>query len=236
MISITLVSSPIHACSYIDEQRSRTVFVYPPDQLNTAVYSQLIQKGFRRSGDDVYVPDCPFCSACISSRLAVSQFKASRSQQRCWKKNNQTKAVIKPAIFEQAHYDLYLRYQKRRHRGGDMAESSADDYLNFLSSSWCDTVFVEFLINEQLVGVAIVDQLDNALSAVYTFFDPEFSDYGLGVYAVLWQIEYAKREQKEFLYLGFWIKACQKMTYKSNYQPLQLLRNNQWQNYTDVQI
>jgi len=91
-----------------------------------------------------------------------------------------------------------------------MAESSPSEYINFLSSSWCDTVFVEFLINDELAGIAVVDQLDNALSAVYTFFDPKFSHYSLGVYAVLWQIEQAKRQQKEFLYLGFWIQACQK--------------------------
>jgi arginine-tRNA-protein transferase len=234
MISITLVSSPTHACSYLDEQISQTVFVYPPSQLNTAIYSQLIQQGFRRSGDDVYVPHCPQCNACIPARLAVKEFKPNRSQQRCRIKNSQTQAVIKPAVFEQAHYELYIRYQKHRHRGGDMAESSPDDYFNFLSSSWCDTVFVEFLINEQLVGIAVIDQLNNALSAVYTFFDPEFSDYSLGVYAVLWQIDYAKRQQKDFVYLGFWIKACQKMAYKSNYQPLQIFRNRQWQNYTTL--
>jgi arginyl-tRNA--protein-N-Asp/Glu arginylyltransferase len=231
MISITLVSSPVHVCSYLEELRSQTAFVYPLSQLNTAVYSQLIQQGFRRSGDDVYVPHCPECNACIPARLAVSEFKANRSQQRCWKKNSQTKAVIKPPVFEQAHYDLYLRYQRSRHCGGDMAESSPEDYMNFLSSSWCDTLFVEFLINGQLVGVAVIDYLDNALSAVYTFFDPKFSDYGLGVYAVLWQIDYAKHQQKEFVYLGFWIKACQKMAYKSNYQPLQIFRDRQWQNY-----
>ena len=234
MISITLVSSPTHACSYLDEQLSQTVFVYPPSQLNTAIYSQLIQQGFRRSGDDVYIPHCPNCTACIAARLAVCEFKANRSQERCRKKNSQTKTVIKPAVFEQAHYELYIRYQKHRHRGGYMAESSPDDYINFLSSAWCDTVFVEFLINDQLVGVAVIDQLNNALSAVYTFFDPEFSDYSLGVYAVLWQIDYAKRQQKDFVYLGFWIKACQKMAYKSNYQPLQIFRDRQWQNYTTL--
>lgn len=233
MISITLVSSPPHLCNYLDEQRSQTVFVYPTDQLNTSIYSQLIKQGFRRSGDDVYVPHCPHCNACIPARLAVKEFKPNRSQQRCWKKNSQTKAVVKPAIFEQAHYDLYLRYQRTRHRGGEMAESSREDYFNFLSSAWCDTVFVEFSINDQLVGVAVVDQLDNALSAVYTFFDPDFSDYGLGVFAVLWQIDYARQLQKEFVYLGFWIKACQKMSYKSNYQPLQILRDQQWQDYDD---
>jgi arginine-tRNA-protein transferase len=229
MTSIPLVLTQPHPCSYLDEQQSQSIFVHPSYPLNTVIYGQLIKQGFRRSGDEIYVPHCPHCAACIPARLAVHQFKANRSQQRCLQKNSQTKAVIKPARFELAHYELYLRYQQSRHTGGNMAESSPSEYINFLGSSWCDTVFVEFSINDQLAGIAVVDQLDNALSAVYTFFDPQFSTHSLGVYAVLWQIEQAKQQQKEFLYLGFWIQACQKMAYKSNYQPLQILRDKQWQ-------
>lgn len=228
MISIPLILIPPHACSYLDDQQSQSVFVHPTYPLTTSIYTQLIAQGFRRSGDEVYAPHCPNCAACIPARLAVHDFKPDRSQQRCWRKNSQTTAIIKPAVFEQAHYELYLRYQQIRHTGGNMAESSPDDYIDFLSSSWGNTVFVEFSINNELAGVAIVDQLDNALSAVYTFFDPKFSSYSLGVYAVLWQIDYAKRQHKNFLYLGFWIQACQKMAYKSHYQPLQLFRNKQW--------
>ncbi len=228
MISIPLVLTSIHPCSYLENEQSQSIFVHPSYPLTTSIYTQLIAQGFRRSGDEVYVPHCPHCEACIPVRLAVNQFKPNRSQQRCLHKNSHTKVVIKPAVFEQAHYELYLRYQLTRHTGGNMAESSPDEYINFLSSSWCDTVFVEFSIDDELAGVAIVDQLDNALSAVYTFFDPKFSNYSLGVYAVLWQIEQAKSQQREFLYLGFWIQACQKMAYKHNYQPLQIFRNKQW--------
>jgi leucyl-tRNA---protein transferase len=228
MISIPLILTPPHRCSYLDDQQSQSVFVHPDYPLTTSIYTQLIERGFRRSGDEVYVPHCANCTACIPARLAVNDFKPDRSQQRCWRKNSDTTVIIKPAVFEQAHYDLYLRYQQLRHTGGDMAQSSPDDYIDFLSSSWCDIVFIEFSIKGELAGVAIVDQLDNALSAVYTFFDPKFSSYSLGVYAVLWQIDYAKQQHKDFVYLGFWIQACQKMAYKSNYQPLQLLRNKQW--------
>lgn len=228
MISIPLVITPPRACSYLDEQQSQSIFVHPSYSLNTTIYSQLIQQGFRRSGDEVYVPHCPHCSACVSARIAVHQFKPNRSQQRCLRKNSHTTAVIKPAVFVEAHYELYLRYQNIRHTDGDMALATPDDYIGFLSCSWTDTMFVEFSIDGELAGIAVVDQLNNALSAVYTFFDPKFASYSLGVYAVLWQIEQAKLQQKEFLYLGFWIKNCQKMAYKSNYHPLQILHDKQW--------
>jgi len=228
MITIPLFLTQEHPCSYLDNESSQSVFVYPSYPLTTAIYAQLITQGFRRSGNEVYAPQCPHCSACLPARLAVARFKPNRSQQRCIKKNINTLAVVKPATFEQAHYDMYLRYQAIRHSDGSMAHSSPDDYINFLSSSWCDTKFVEFSINNELAAIAVIDQFDIALSAVYTFFEPKFSSYSLGAYAVLWQIEQAYHQQKEFLYLGFWIKACKKMAYKNVYQPLEFLIDKQW--------
>ena len=228
MMSIPLFLSQEHSCSYLEGERAQSVFVHPSCPVTTAIYGQLIEQGFRRSGDEIYAPHCPHCSACIPVRLPVEKFKPGSSQKRCLSRNIDTQVVVKPAVFEQAHYELYLRYQAIRHGEGAMADFSPDDYLDFLGSSWCDTQFVEFSINNELAAVAVVDQFEQAWSAVYTFFDPKFASASLGVYAVLWQIEQAHRQQKEFLYLGFWIKACKKMAYKSDYQPIQLLIDNQW--------
>ena len=228
MISIPLFLTQEHPCSYLEGERAQSVFVHPSYPVTTSIYAQLIEQGFRRSGDKIYAPHCPHCSACIPVRLPVEKFKPSRSQKRCIHKNIDTQVIVKPAVFEQAHYDMYLRYQAIRHSDGSMANASPDDYLDFLGSSWCNTRFVEFSINNELAGVAVIDQFEQAWSAVYTFFEPKFSSYSLGVYAVLWQVEQACLQQKEFLYLGFWIKTCKKMAYKSDYQPIQLLIDNQW--------
>ncbi|CCE22527.1 arginyltransferase [Methylotuvimicrobium alcaliphilum] len=227
--TIPLFLSEKHSCSYLDDRIACSAFVHPSFELNNAFYSRLIERGFRRSGDYVYAPRCPQCQACTPARLPVAQFKPKRNQQRCLKKNQNTQTVIKPARFEQAHYDLYLRYQDSRHSDGSMAKSSPEEYLNFLGSRWCNTFFVEFLIDEQLIAVATIDRLDNALSAVYTFFDPDFSHLSPGMYAVLWQIEWAKQLKLDWLYLGFWIKDCRKMAYKIEYQPIELLIDNVWQ-------
>jgi arginine-tRNA-protein transferase len=228
MTSIPLFLSQEHPCGYLDDEKAQSLFVHPGYPVTSSIYGQLIAQGFRRSGDEVYTPHCPHCSSCISVRLPVNKFKPSRSQKRCLSKNTSTQVIVKPAIFEQAHYDMYLRYQAIRHSDSSMATASPDEYLNFLGSSWCNTRFVEFSINNELAGVAVIDQFEQAWSAVYTFFEPKFKDYSLGVYAVLWQIEQAVLQQKEFLYLGFWIQACKKMAYKSDYQPLQLLIDKQW--------
>ncbi len=228
MISVPLFATEQTPCSYLDNRNSRSIFVHPSFLLNTEIYSQLIEQGFRRSGNEVYAPQCPTCSECIPARLNVDEFRPNRNQKRCVKKNQSTEVNVKPAQFEQAHFELYLRYQKYKHAGGGMASSTKEDYINFLSSRWCNTLFVEFLIDNELAAVAIVDLLDNALSAVYTFFDPKLASHSLGTYAVLWQLNHAEKMGLEFLYLGFWIKDCQKMSYKALFQPVQGFIENEW--------
>ena len=228
MISIPLVLSQEHPCGYLETKIAQSLFVHPSYLITTSTYAHLLEQGFRRSGEEVYAPHCSHCSACIPARLPLKKFKPSKSQRRCMRKNIETQVNIKPAIFEQAHYDMYLRYQAIRHPEGSMINTSPENYFSFLGSSWCNTQFVEFSIHNELAGIAIIDQFDEAWSAVYTFFEPKFSDYSLGVYAILWQIQQANLQQKEYLYLGFWLKDCTKMSYKTCYQPIQLLIDKQW--------
>ena len=197
--------------------------------MDNAVYAALLANGYRRSGDQVYKPYCSSCQACVSTRIPVNDFKPNRRQRRCSQKNQHTQVVIKTSEFNERHFDLYRRYQIARHQKTQDDDINREDFLHFLGSRWCETWFVEFLIGGQLAAVAVVDSLSNALSAVYTYFDPDFADYSPGVFAVLWQIEEARRRNLEYVYLGFWIADCRKMNYKIQYQPLEGLLGDRWQ-------
>lgn len=235
MTSIPLFVTGDHPCSYLEFESARSAFVHPAFEMTSNVYKVLLRHGFRRSGGDVYTPQCRDCSACIPARIPLARFQPDRRQRRCRQKNAETQVVLKPPAFEQAHYDLYLRYQHSRHADGLMAQAGPDEYLQFLSSTWCDTVFAEFSIGGELAALAVVDCFSDAWSAVYTFFDPKFSEYSPGVYAVLWQIEAAKARGCEFLYLGYWIENCRKMAYKSAYHPLQVYRDKEWRDLPPAQ-
>lgn len=235
MTSIPLILTQAHPCSYLEGEQAQSLFVHPACRLTTAMYGQLLELGFRRSGDEVYAPRCAKCSACIPARVKVAEFKPDRSQKRCLKRNSNTRVILKPPVFEQAHYEMYLRYQHFKHEGGAMEDAGPSEYLNFLGSSWCHTYFAEFSIDDELSALAVIDQFDQSWSAVYTFYEPKFSEYSPGMYAVLWQIEQARRLQKKFLYLGFWIKNCRKMSYKSIYQPLQLYVRQEWVDFASAE-
>jgi len=217
-----------HPCSYLPGQVSRSAYVDPYLQLDVATYSKLAAQGFRRSGDLVYRPQCPSCSACVPIRIPVGRFSPNRTQVRTLRNNANLTVAAKPAEFVEEHYQLFLRYVAARHDDGGMADSTPQDYMGFLGSSWADTSFVEFRLQEKLVGIAVVDSLETSLSAVYTFFDPFHADRGLGTLAVLWQIGESKRLGLDWLYLGFWIGACRKMNYKDHYRPLEALIGGQW--------
>lgn len=219
-----------HACSYLEDRLARNIYPDPLRPLTNSLYSQLIQHGFRRSGEHVYRPFCPACDACVPVRIDVNNFKPNRSQRRCLRDNNDIDIVIKPAIFDAEHYDLYQRYLAHRHPGGGMDNPSQETYLQFLTSSWSDTAFIEFRTRQHLLAVAITDFVTDAASAFYTFFDPDCCARGLGTFAILKQIQIAQQQNLSWLYLGYWIGDSPKMRYKSRFSALQQF-DGQWHNF-----
>lgn len=228
MKSLPLYLGYEHDCDYLPGQRAQMVYVDPHATLDKSMYSRLATNGFRRSGGLVYRPHCAACAACMPVRVAVEDFQPDRSQRRALKTNADLRAIAKPPIFDERHYRLYLRYLRARHPDGNMAEASPEDYLGFLGNAWGETVFYEFLAGDELLAVAVVDHLDEGLSAVYTFYDPGQTRRGLGSFAVLWQIGEARRRGLPWVYLGFWIRECRKMAYKDNFRPFEALLGNQW--------
>ena len=217
-----------HSCSYLEEQEATTLFIDPRTPMTGTLYSQLSQLGFRRSGSHLYRPNCGSCKACVPARIPVSVFKARRSQKRCWKHNADLQVEETGTIEGDEYFDLYRRYIEARHRDGDMYPPSREQYQSFLSAEWGVTRFFRLNLEGRLAGVAVADELDDGLSAIYTFFEPELHSRSLGTYAVLWQIHATRQLGLDYLYLGYWIKECQKMAYKIQYRPLELYINGQW--------
>ena len=221
-------------CSYLQGRDAISVFADPEATLSTAIYDQLARYGFRRSGDSLYVPACPGCSECIPVRIPVSRFKRSRNLQKTWNRNRDLVCRTLAPEFNEQHFELYVRYMSSRHPDGGMNNPDPDDYMRFLTSDWCDTLFMEFRLGETPVALAVTDHLHNATSAVYTFFDPDLERRSLGTYAVLRQIELAQDMGCEWLYLGYWIPGSRKMQYKSRFRPIQAYYEGRWQPIEDT--
>jgi arginine-tRNA-protein transferase len=217
-----------HPCSYLAGHMSTILFVDPQRILSEGEYGTFVRQGFRRSGDLVYRPHCQGCSACVAVRVPVREFAPTRGQRRVWERNRDIEVVRLPARFEQAHFDLYRRYQAGRHPDSGMNDADPQKYLGFLASRQVETAFFELRAQGRLLGVAVADVLPDGLSAVYTFYDPDLPQRGLGVYAVLWEMAETKQRGLDYLYLGYWIAESPKMSYKANYQPIEALQDGRW--------
>jgi arginine-tRNA-protein transferase len=225
-----------YPCSYLRDQQARSQVATPALLIGTPVYSELVQRGFRRSGTYTYRPHCDNCQACVPLRISAQQFAANRSQKRAWKQHAHLESTLHPLHDNPEYYELYQRYQRARHKDGGMDNDDRESYQNFLLQSHVDSLLVEFrepfdrAQDRQgvLRMVSVIDLLSDGLSSVYTFYEPDLPRARLGVYNVLWQIELCRKLGLDFVYLGYWIENSRKMAYKTQYQPAQGLLDGIW--------
>lgn len=229
MKTLQLYLGQEHACSYLTGRRAGSILIDPQEDVTSNVYSQLIEQGFRRSAAHVYRPLCQACKACVSVRIPVQAFTATRAQKKIIRRNQDLSVRAVSSQFRSEHYALYQRYIEQRHADGDMYPPTIEQYTNFLNTDLDFARFYEFRLNEKLLAVAVTDVLACGLSAMYTFFEPDDTRRSLGRYAILWQIQESQRLDLPYLYLGYWIKDCKKMNYKTQYQPLEGFINAHWQ-------
>lgn len=221
------LSSPVK-CSYLEDRQSSSQIIVPVNEINALYYAPLLRQGFRRSGLFVYRPQCVNCSACRSVRIDVNQFTVSKRFKRIINKNRHLHCRRLPLRWEEEHFQLYKKYQLKRHNETPQELTMREDYKEFILQSYVESALLEYRDhNHQLKMVSVIDISDDGISAVYTFYDPDDKN-SLGHYGILCQLDLCKVSAKPWLYLGYWVKGCKKLSYKMDYQPLEIFRDGAW--------
>lgn len=227
-------------CPYVVGQMERKIFTHLGGSDAAGLNDILTQSGFRRSQSIAYRPSCETCQACISVRVLVDEFRPTRNMKRVRKANTDlvpTRVSPEPSSDQ---YSIFRAYLDARHSDGGMADMTIFDYALMVEDTSIDTHLIEYRLREpimlenevrksgELLGVSLTDQLEDGLSMVYSFFEPECPERSLGTYMILDHIERTRRLGLPYLYLGFWVEGSDKMDYKTRFRPQQHLTPSGW--------
>jgi len=232
--SFVFHTTGLNPCPYLPEQSERKI-VTDLNQADPNRYHDLLSRsGFRRSHRIAYAPACPNCSACTPVRIRVADFKKSSSFQRILKRNSDLSMTPCAAKATGEQHKLFMEYQEFRHTGGDMATMSFLDYQAMVEDTPIETFIYEYRTpDEILVAAILVDVMADGLSAVYSFFKTDEPKRSLGTFVVLSLVDVCETLDLPYVYLGYWIANCQKMSYKTRFKPLEAFKGDGWADLDD---
>ncbi len=216
-------------CPYLPGRLERKIVTELSGPDAEALHEALSRAGFRRSHSIAYTPACPGCNACIPVRIVVRDFVPDRTMRKINRTNADLSALEVPARASAEQYRLFSRYQDARHAGGDMALMGFYDYRSMVEDSPIDTSMIEFRDTHGILRAAcLTDRMNDGLSAVYSYYDPDQSHRSFGTYVILWLVARAKELGLPYVYLGYWIAESRKMSYKARFAPLEAFGPGGW--------
>lgn len=222
-------------CPYLEQRVARLPMRLPTRPLTAAEFSERLHIGDRRQGLVLYRPSCPECRACEAIRLDIHTFRPNKTQRRIYRRGQSSFRVeLGEPRLSAEKVALYNKHKVGRSLMGEGDPIDETGYGAFLVDSCTDSFEIRYYLDDgsaqagELVGVAVVDRGSDALSAVYTYFDPEIGPLSPGVFSVLEQMELCRRWGLRWLYLGLYVKDCGSMAYKARYLPHERLLDGRW--------
>lgn len=222
-------------CPYLDGRMERKLFTALQGESADKLNDSLSQQGFRRSQNVLYRPSCAECTACLSARIDVKAFTASRSQKRTSKRNEDLLRRATSPWASEEQYDLFRTYLDSRHADGGMADMDVFEFAAMIEETPIRSRVVEYThrTSGQLIGVSLTDVLSDGLSMVYSFYEPDMPRRSLGTYMILDHVEIAREAGLPYVYLGYWVPGSQKMGYKAKFSGLEVYAGGAWQRMTN---
>ncbi len=212
-------------CAYLPKQKTRMYYRYIQDA-STQFVSSVIQRGWRRFGNYFFYPICQGCNECKSLRIDTKSFEPSRSQKKAIKRNRDTKILIQSPTLSIEHIELYNKYHSWKAKKDNWQHHNINEkeyYENFVKGAHNFGYEVLYFRDKKLIGVDLIDIVEDGISSIYFFYDPDFAQLSLGTYSLIYQIQLARELKKRWIYLGYWVDGCKAFAYKTKFKPQELL-------------
>jgi len=225
-------------CPYLDGRMERKLFTALQGDYAGKLNDALSKQGFRRSQNVLYRPSCAECSACLSARVRVADFALSKSQRRAEKRNSDMRREATSPWATEEQYGLFRDYLDSRHADGGMADMDIFEFAAMIEETPVRSRVIEYSAptadgTRELAAVCLTDVLEDGLSMVYSFFDPERRNQSLGTYVILDHIRIAQEAGLPYVYLGYWVPGSPKMGYKAKFSALEIYKDGEWQDIGD---
>ena len=227
-------------CPYLDGRMERKLFTALQGDQAQRLNDSLSKQGFRRSQNVLYRPSCAECSACLSARIRVADFKPSRTQRKIMKNAAHLRRNATSPWATEDQFSLFRRYLDARHADGGMADMDVFEFAAMIEETPIKSRVIEYTRSagpgergRPLACVALTDVFDDGLSMVYSFYDPDMIDLSLGTFAILDHIAIAREAGLPYVYLGYWVPGSRKMNYKAGFNALEIFKHGAWQDIGD---
>lgn len=225
-------------CAYLDDAKQTTH--YKIIHNCTAAYcAALIERGWRRFGNMFFRPICADCNACESFKVDVKNYNFSKSERRILRKNENTKIILQHPQVTTSHLALFEKYHshmKDKRAWTHETTTPRHYYMSFVHGHGDFGYEALYYIDDVLVGIDLIDILPNGISSIYFYYDPDFSKHSLGTFSMLQQIQIAKENDLDWIYMGYYVQSCQSLEYKSRYKPYHVLQGRPWDEHEPLWI
>lgn len=233
------VTAP-QTCPYLEGRMERKLFTALQGDSAEKLNDTLSKQGFRRSQNVLYRPSCSECSACMSARIRVADFVPTKSQKRAQRRNGDLRREATSPWATEDQYALFRRYLDSRHSDGGMADMDIFEFAAMIEETPVRSRVVEYTTDplpgdrrRPLTAVCLTDVLDDGLSMVYSFYDPDRLEDSLGTFIILDHVAIAREAGLPYIYLGYWVPGSRKMGYKSKFSALEVYQGGQWHDIGD---
>jgi len=226
-------------CPYLEGRMERKLFTALQGDSAERLNDALSKQGFRRSQNVLYRPSCADCAACLSARIRVADFAPSRSQKRTLRRNGLLRRETTTPWATEEQFALFRRYLDSRHADGGMADMDIFEFAAMIEETPVRSRVVEYSApggpggRRRLVAVSLTDILDDGVSMVYSFYDPEMEALSLGTYVILDHVALAREAGLPYVYLGYWVPGSRKMGYKAKFGALEVYHKGAWHDLGD---